>query len=236
MYFVSFCLIGCGLKYNKHYQLQLAVSDFIFYLAMAAVIGGRIGYVLFYGLKFWAQDPFFPFKIWEGGMSFHGGLLGVTLALLIIARREKVNILALGDLIAPWVPLGLALGRVGNFLNGELWGRVTDLPWGMVFAGAGALPRHPSELYEALLEGILLFIGLQIYARKPRCSGEMTAFFLIGYGVTRIFCECFREPDLHIGYMFAQLTLGQILTLPLILSGILILCYLQIKKTNASKN
>ena len=229
MYLLSFCLIGCGLKYSKRYFLKLPVADFVFYLALAAVIGGRIGYVLFYGYRFLLQDPFFPFKIWEGGMSFHGGILGVALGLWIIARREKVALLSLGDLLASWVPIGLALGRIGNFLNGELWGRVTDLPWGMVFAGAGALPRHPSELYEAFLEGVMLLIILQIYTAKPRASGRVTALFLLGYGIARMFCECFREPDLQIGFVYAKITLGQLLTLPLILSGILIFWYSRTK-------
>jgi phosphatidylglycerol:prolipoprotein diacylglycerol transferase len=205
------------------------VTDFVFHCAVGAIIGGRLGYVLFYGLSFLVQDPWFIFKIWQGGMSFHGGLLGIIIALYLFAKKiDGIDFIAVLDFAATLAPLGLAAGRVGNFINGEAFGRVTTLSWGMVFPGAGPLPRHPSQLYEALVEGLFLFIILWVYAKKPRLSGTVSGLFLVCYGVGRFFCEFFREPDSHIGFiLFHQLTIGQLLSIPMVLIGlgILIRCY-----------
>lgn len=205
---------------------QDQISDLCFYAAIGAVIGGRLGYMLFYDTHAMFADPLLLFQTWKGGMSFHGGVLGVLIALWLGARKMKKPLLALTDMIAPVVPIGLGAGRIGNFINGELWGRVTDLPWGMVFPNAGNLPRHPSQLYEFALEGVLLFTILWIYSRKPRPLGAVSGLFAILYGIFRCTVEFFREPDAPIGYIaFGWLTEGQLLSIPLILVGILILLW-----------
>ena len=210
------------------------ITDFIFYCAVGAIIGGRLGYVLFYSMDFLVQDPWFIFKIWQGGMSFHGGLLGTITALYLFDRRvANIGFVAILDFAAPLVPLGLALGRIGNFINGEVYGRVTTLPWGMIFPDAVPLLRHPSQLYEALVEGLLLFIILWSYAKKPRPRGVVSGLFSVGYGIGRFLCEFFREPDSHLGFiLFSQLTMGQLLSIPVILVGLGILVYSYRKKPN----
>jgi phosphatidylglycerol:prolipoprotein diacylglycerol transferase len=209
---------------NTHYQLNWTseqISDLIFYSALGVIIGGRIGYMLFYNIPELIHAPWSIFKIWEGGMSFHGGLLGVLIALFIFARRFKKPFWAVGDFIAPLVPLGLGAGRIGNFINGELWGRVTDVPWAMIYPHVDAEPRHPSQLYEFGLEGFCLFILIWWYARVPRPVGRVSAVFLMGYAVCRLIAECFREPDPQLGYIaFGWLTMGQILSLPMLLLGL----------------
>lgn len=200
------------------------IDDLLFYGALGVVLGGRIGYVLFYNFSAFLADPLMLMRIWEGGMSFHGGLLGVLIALWLYARREKRQWLAVVDFLVPVVPIGLGAGRIGNFINAELWGRVTDVPWAMVFPGAGPLPRHPSMLYEFFLEGVVLFIILWLYARKPRPLGAISGLFAIFYGVFRFLVEFVREPDAHIGYLaFGWVTMGQVLSLPLILVGVFLL-------------
>ncbi len=200
------------------------VSDLIFYGAMGVVLGGRLGYTLFYNFGHFLADPLSIFRIWEGGMSFHGGLLGVLVAMWLYGRKYHRRFFELTDFIAPLVPIGLAAGRLGNFINGELWGRPTDVPWAMVFPGAGPLPRHPSQLYELLLEGVLLFIIVWFYSARPRPRMAVSGVFALGYGSFRFFVEFFREPDAHIGYLaFGWLTQGQLLSVPLILLGVLLL-------------
>jgi phosphatidylglycerol---prolipoprotein diacylglyceryl transferase len=201
------------------------VSDLVFYTALGAILGGRIGYVLFYAAPTLLSDPFFIFQTWKGGMSFHGGLLGVLIALFFYARKQHKPFLALTDFISPVVPLGLGAGRIGNFINGELWGRVADSPWGMMFPHAGPLPRYPSQLFEFALEGVLLFCILWLYSRKPRPLGAISGLFALLYALFRISVECFREPDIQIGYLFGSLTEGQLLSLPLMLVGILLLVF-----------
>jgi len=197
------------------------VSDFIFYGALGVILGGRLGYMLFYNLSHYFAHPLDVFKIWQGGMSFHGGLIGVLLAMLYFARKTGKTFFTVADFIAPWVPIGLGLGRLGNFINHELWGRTTDGPWGMVFREAGPLPRHPSQLYEFALEGAVLFVALWWYAARPRPRGAVSAWFLIGYGVFRIITEFVREPDAQLGYLaFGWLTMGQVLSVPMILFGV----------------
>ncbi len=197
------------------------VADLLFYVALGVILGGRLGYVLFYNLPHYAMHPLEVFYLWEGGMSFHGGLLGVALALWLYARHTARRWLAVSDFLAPLAPVGLGLGRIGNFINQELWGKVTDLPWGMVFRHAGPLPRHPSQLYEAFLEGLVLFVVLWLYSARPRPMGAISALFLIGYGTFRFLVEFVREPDPQLGYLAGGwVTMGQALSLPMILGGV----------------
>lgn len=211
---------------TKHYQLGWTaeqISDLIFYAALGVVIGGRVGYVLFYNTTTLINDPLELFKLWKGGMSFHGGLLGVAVALILFAQHIKKSFWEVADFTAPLVPFGLAAGRLGNFINGELWGRVTDVPWAMVFPQVDGYGRHPSQLYELSLEGIVLFVLVLWYANKPRPAGCVSAVFLMGYGVCRLIAECFREPDTQIGFMaFNWLTMGQLLSIPMVLAGFLL--------------
>ena len=198
------------------------VEDILFLGVLGVVIGGRLGYCLFYKPLYYLAHPLEVFYVWQGGMSFHGGLIGVLLAMVWFARSRQRPWLQVMDFIAPCVPTGLAAGRVGNFINGELWGRVAspDLPWGMVFRGAGDLPRHPSQVYQFLLEGLLLFVLLWLYARRPRRMGEVSALFLVGYGVFRFVVEYFREPDAHLGLLGLGLSMGQWLCVPMVLAGV----------------
>lgn len=198
------------------------VEDILFLGVMGVVMGGRLGYCLFYMPGYYASHPLEIFYIWQGGMSFHGGLLGVFLALVWFAHSRKRLLLQVADFVVPCVPTGLMFGRIGNFINGELWGRVAsdDVPWAMVFRGAGHAARHPSQLYQAVLEGLLLFVVLWIYARKPRRLGQVAAAFLAGYGVLRFIVEYFREPDAHLGVLGFGMTMGQWLCLPMVASGV----------------
>ncbi len=200
------------------------VSDLLFYSFLGVILGGRIGYVLFYQWDYFLADPLYLFQIWEGGMSFHGGLLGVITAVYIFARKTNKSFLIVADFVAPLVPIGLGMGRLGNFINAELWGRETDVPWAMVFpTDSLQLPRHPSQLYEFFLEGVVLFAILYVVTRKPRSLGLAAGTFLIGYGVFRSIVEFFREPDAHLGLYFSFISKGQILSIPMILFGFLII-------------
>lgn len=200
------------------------VSDLLFYGFLGVILGGRVGYVLFYQFDYFLSDPLYLLQIWQGGMSFHGGLLGVILAIFIFARKTKKNFLAVGDFVAPLVPIGLGMGRLGNFINAELWGRQTDVSWAMVFpTDPLQVPRHPSQLYEFALEGVVLFAILYIIARKTNRLGLASGAFLIGYGVFRSIVEFFREPDAHLGLYFSFISKGQILSIPMILAGIFII-------------
>ena len=197
------------------------IADLIFYCALGVILGGRLGYVLFYNFAYYLAHPVEVFFIWSGGMSFHGGLLGVISAMWLYGRRTKRTFFRVADFVALLTPLGLGAGRLGNFINHELWGRVTDLPWGMVFPNAGPLPRHPSQLYEFALEGVALFTILWFYARRPRPEASVSGLFLLCYGVFRFIVEFVREPDAQLGYLaFGWVTMGQILSLPMILLGI----------------
>lgn len=203
---------------------QDQLSDIVFFTALGAILGGRLGYVLFYDSHIIFSNPLLILQTWKGGMSFHGGVLGVAIALYFCSRKIHKPLLAISDLMLPGVPLGLAAGRFGNFINGELWGRVTTMPWGMVFPEGGSLPRHPSQLYEIALEGIALFLILWLYSRKSRPMGAVSGLFLLCYGVFRFTIECFREADAQIGY-FAHgwLTEGQLLSIPMIVIGFLLM-------------
>ncbi|MBN3819532.1 prolipoprotein diacylglyceryl transferase [Paraburkholderia sp. Se-20369] len=230
------------------------IDDMMFYGVLGTVLGGRLGYVLFYKAGYYLGHPLDIFKVWEGGMSFHGGFLGVTLAMTLFAWQRKRHWLQVTDFVAPMVPTGLAAGRLGNFINGELWGRVTDpgAPWAMLFPGAmrddaawlpkhpelvekwhlsdvfmqyQMLPRHPSQLYEIALEGVVLFFALFLFARKSRPMGAVSALFLIGYGLARFTVEFAREPDDFLGLLALNLSMGQWLSLPMILAGILMMVW-----------
>lgn len=200
------------------------VDDMVFYIALGVILGGRIGSVLFYNFDSFLANPIMLFKIWQGGMSFHGGLLGVLIAMALYGRKINKTFFQVTDYMAPLVAPGLFFGRIGNFINGELWGNVSQVPWAMLFHGPGAgdLPRHPSQLYQAALEGLALFLIVWFYSAKPRPTMAVSGLFLIGYGVFRFIVEFFRQPDAHIGYLaFDWLTMGQLLSLPMIILGLL---------------
>ena len=209
------------------------VDDMIFYAALGVVLGGRLGYILFYGLDQLLTDPSWGLRIWEGGMSFHGGMLGVILAMYIFGRQRGIGFGDMLDFAAVLTPLGLALGRIGNFIGQELWGRPTDVPWAMVFPRDPLqLPRHPSQLYQFALEGMLLFVLLLWFSRKPRPTWAVGGLFVLGYGCLRFFAEFFREPDAHLA-QFAQetgLSMGQWLSIPLILLGLGVTIYAATRK------
>ena len=201
------------------------VDDLLTCVMIGIILGGRLGYVLFYDLPVYINDPMEIVRIWNGGMSFHGGLLGVLGAFWYFARTRGRTFLEVSDFIAPLIPQGLFFGRLGNFINGELWGKVSDVPWAIVFPGAGPLPRHPSQLYEAALEGLLLFIMVWVFSRKPRKVGAVSGLFAFGYGVFRFAVEFVRMPDVQLGYLaYGWLTMGQLLCVPLILAGAWLLC------------
>jgi phosphatidylglycerol---prolipoprotein diacylglyceryl transferase len=216
-YWLKLAATGPAQITRQHYD------DFLTWAVLGVVLGGRIGYILFYQFSYYLAEPLDMLKVWHGGMSFHGGILGVVLATILFCRKHKLPILAFGDPLAASAPIGLFLGRLANFVNGELFGRPTDMPWGMIFPRGGEMPRHPSQLYEAGLEGALLFfllfwlIKLPSIRRKP---GTILGLFLIGYGLARITAECFREPDIQLGYLWGGATMGQILSLPMILLGL----------------
>lgn len=222
------------------------VSDFMFYGMLGVILGGRLGYVLFYGFDSLLQNPLSVFRIWDGGMSFHGGLLGVIAAMAWFGRKRGKHFFAVADFVAPVVPLGLAFGRLGNFIGGELWGRLSDVPWAMVFPASlppgatrgesleaawqagwlDAWARHPSQLYQALLEGLLLFLLLLLFSSRPRPMGAVAGLFLAGYGLFRGVVETLREPDAHLGYLVGDwLTMGMVLSLPMILAGLGIMAW-----------
>jgi len=197
------------------------VDDLVFYGALGAILGGRMGYALFYGFDQVLRDPLSLLRVWEGGMSFHGGFLGVLAAMALYARRIQSGFFRLTDFIAPLVPIGLGAGRIGNFINGELWGKPTTVPWGFVVDG---VTRHASQLYQATLEGLVLFVLLWAYSSRRRPPMAVSGLFLLGYGVFRFAVEFFRLPDAHLGYLaFGWLTMGQVLSLPMILGGVLLL-------------
>jgi phosphatidylglycerol:prolipoprotein diacylglycerol transferase len=207
------------------------IEDLIFFGALGVVLGGRIGYVLFYNFAAFLDNPLMLFEVWQGGMSFHGGLLGVMLAIGLYARKQQRGYFEVLDFVAPLVPLGLGAGRIGNFINGELWGRVSDVPWAMVFPGGGPEPRHPSMLYEFFLEGIVLFLIIWFYSSKPRPTMAVSGLFGACYGLFRILVEFVRMPDAHIGYMaFGWVTQGMLLSLPMVVIGVGMIFYAYSKK------
>ncbi|KYP96083.1 diacylglyceryl transferase [Sodalis-like endosymbiont of Proechinophthirus fluctus] len=226
---------------------KVEVENLLYAGFLGVFIGGRIGYVLFYNLPLFLDNPLYLFKVWDGGMSFHGGLIGVIVVMLWFSHRTRRHFFQVADFVAPTVPFGLGAGRLGNFINGELWGRVTtDTPWAMLFPGSreenlallpanpqwqalfecyGVLPRHPSQIYEMLLEGVVLFIILNLFIRKSRPIGSVSSLFLICYGVFRILVEFFREPDVQLGLFSGIISMGQILSLPMILAGVIMMAW-----------
>ena len=230
MYLVGFCsawLLG------RHRASRpgsgwtpLLVDDLVTYSVLGVVLGGRVGYVLFYDLPAFLANPLSLFKVWEGGMSFHGGFLGMAVIIWMLGKKTGKGFWGVADFTVPLLPIGLLAGRIGNFINGELWGKVTDLPWGMVFPDprAGTLPRHPSQLYEATLEGAALFVILWLYSAKPRKYGAVSGVFCLCYGIFRSTVEFVRLPDPQLGYLaFGWLTMGQLLSLPVIVLGLWLL-------------
>ena len=197
-------------------------DDFIVWVTLGIILGGRLGYVLFYNPDYFAAHPLQILELWSGGMSFHGGFFGCVVAVVLFAKRHRLPILSLGDITCAVAPIGLFLGRLANFINGELWGRAADVPWAMVFPGAGPLPRHPSQLYEALLEGLLLFVVLAVLVRGGALKrpGLILGTFAAGYALARGFCEFFREPDPQLGFLWGGLTMGMLLSVPLFLYGV----------------
>jgi len=202
-------------------------DDFVLWVTLGIILGGRIGYVLFYNLPHFASHPEEIFELWKGGMSFHGGFLGCVLAVVLFSRRRGVSTLSLGDLTCAVGPIGLFLGRIANFINGELWGRPTDVPWAMVFPNGGPFPRHPSQLYEAALEGLLLFtvLALAIRAGALKRPGLIIGLFAVVYALARIVCEFFREPDVQLGFLWGGMTMGMLLSVPLMLAGFGFIAY-----------
>lgn len=231
-----FLLLKNNAKYNLGYSKQ-NIEDLAFYATIGIIAGGRLGYAIFYGGADMWLKPWRLLELWKGGMSFHGGVLGVIVAIWIYARQFKYKFLAITDLVALYAPIGMFLGRCANFVNDELWGRATDVPWAIRFPNGGFLPRHPSQLYEAFFEGIVLFIILNWlwrYEKVRQNHGIISAVFIIAYGVFRCMAEQFREPDAQLGFLFAGITMGQLLSLPLILIGIIILVK-KIKKPTPAK-
>jgi phosphatidylglycerol:prolipoprotein diacylglycerol transferase len=230
MYIVAFVLvIVLGKKRARENMLTgwraVDVDDMLYFGVFGVILGGRLGYVLFYKPMYYLAHPLEIFAVWQGGMSFHGGFIGVLVAMWFFARGRRKRWLDVMDFVAPLCPLGLAAGRLGNFINAELWGRPTNGSWGMIFPNVDNLPRHPSELYEFALEGIVLFILLWTFSKRPRPMGAVSGLFLVGYGVARFICEYAREPDDFLGYLALGLTMGQWLSLPMIVAGVIMMAW-----------
>jgi phosphatidylglycerol:prolipoprotein diacylglycerol transferase len=228
-FFASYLLVRYQMKKKDFGITKMEVENLYFYLILGLIIGARLGYVLFYDLKMYLVDPLEIFAIWHGGMSFHGGLIGVLLVGILFSWKNKKSFWKIADLIIVTAPIGLGLGRIGNFINGELYGRVTQVPWSMIFPKGGPLPRHPSQLYESALEGGVLFLILWLIKDKKFPTGGLLALFLSLYGVFRFFVEFFREPDAHLGFILGHLTMGQVLTAFMIAGGIILFFYLRRK-------
>lgn len=237
MYLAGFALAWILARYRAGKPgsgwTKAELPDLITFCALGVIIGARVGYVLFYDFSSFIVRPWEIIMIWKGGMSFHGGMLGVLICMWLYARKTKRSFFSVSDFVAPLAPLGLMFGRIGNFLNAELWGRPTDMPWGMVFPdpAAGYITRHPSQLYQAFLEGLLLFLILWIFSSRPRPAMAVSGMFCLGYGVFRFIAEFFRQPDAHLGFIFLDwMTMGQILSLPLAVLGTVLMTVAYAKK------
>ncbi|MFN2268362.1 MAG: prolipoprotein diacylglyceryl transferase [Desulfonatronovibrio sp.] len=238
MYLIGFALAWFIARYRAGKTgsgwSKAELPDLITYCALGVIIGARVGYVLFYDFSNFIVRPWEIFMIWKGGMSFHGGMLGVLICLWLYARKTNRSFFTVSDFVAPLAPLGLMFGRIGNFINAELWGRPTDMPWGMIFPGpaAGYIARHPSQLYQAFMEGLLLFIILWFFSSRPKPTMAVSGLFCLGYGVFRFIAEFFRQPDAHLGFIFLDwMTMGQILSLPMTVLGIMLLTMAWTKKS-----
>ena len=241
MYIIGFLavhmLVGYQSRKYKLTRLAEKYEDLNFVLILSLILGARLGYILFYNLSYYLGHPLEIFAVWQGGLSFHGALLGLLLGAWLFCRKHGLDFLATNDIYVPAIPIGLGLGRIGNFINGELFGRVSDVPWAMVFPGGGPLPRHPSQLYESFLEGVLLFAVLWtlriFHHRRGWPAGSLLAAFLIGYGSLRILVEQFREPDAQLGFLFGLLTMGQLLSSLMVAAGIFLIVRSRLRGNNA---
>jgi phosphatidylglycerol:prolipoprotein diacylglycerol transferase len=216
----------------------LEIDDLLLYVTLGVVLGGRLGYVVFYRPGYYLSDPLAALAVWEGGMSFHGGLIGVVTAIILFGWRRQRPLFEIGDAVCAAVPIGLFFGRIANFINGELYGRPSDVPWAVVFPRGGTEPRHPSQLYEAVLEGLVLFLIVTWFARQPRHpeqEGRIAGVFLAGYAVARTIAELFREPDAHLGYLLGGLTMGQLLSLPMLAAGLLLIARSHAGRSSAAR-
>tara|TARA_B110000438_G_scaffold284212_1_gene313047 strand:- start:534 stop:1340 length:807 start_codon:yes stop_codon:yes gene_type:complete len=222
-------------KYNfKSIQIN-QFDDLIIYLIFGIVVGGRLGYVFFYNFAYYSENIFNIFKIWQGGMSFHGGLLGVIISTIIFSTKKKISFFKLTDIISCIAPIGIFLGRVANFINGELYGKISTMPWAIIFPNAGFVPRHPSQIYEAILEGFFIFVIINYLALKKKLlfrPGFITGLFLVLYSVLRMLVENFREPDIHLGYFFNYFSLGSLLSVITLISGLIIILYIKNEQNN----
>ena len=210
-------------------------DDLLIYLVLGIILGGRLGYVIFYNLEYYIQNSFEIFKLWQGGMSFHGGLLGVIVAIFIFSKNKNTNFFKYSDIVACVAPIGIFLGRIANFINGELFGKISTLPWAVIFPYGGNIARHPSQIYEAILEGLVLFILINFLALKKHLlikTGYVSSFFLISYSILRIFSENFREPDQHLGYLFNYFSMGTLLSIITLISGFLIIFFIKKNEQN----
>ena len=231
----KYALHLAGLAVNNR-PTREDIDNFLPFAVLGVILGGRLGYVLFYQPSLYAANPFDAFKVWEGGMAFHGGVMGVMVALILFAWQQKIQLLRLSDIVCACAPIGLFFGRIANFINGELFGRATDVSWSFVFPRGGPQPRHPSQLYEAILEGAVLFVILLLLYKKFNLSarpGVVSGAFLIGYGVFRMIVELYRQPDAHIGFVFGQISMGQVLSLPMVLLGVGVIAYASVKARKA---
>ncbi len=232
LYIISFIIGQIFAKRNIQAR-NVSISkenydNFIFSIMLGVIIGGRVGYILFYNLIYYIHNPLSMLAVWQGGMSFHGGALGVIISALIFCKKNKIDFYAVADPTIPFVAIGLGLGRLGNFINAELYGRVTNLPWGMIFPNSDGQPRHPSQLYELFLEGIVMFIVLQTMVYKTKIRGLIFWTFILLYGIFRFFIEFFREPDEHLGFVLNFMTMGQVLSATMILTGLIAIIVLVI--------
>ena len=235
MYAIKIIKLTTQNKYNFKQILVSQFDDFLIYLVIGIVAGGRLGYVFFYNIQFYSENLIEIFKIWQGGMSFHGGLLGVIVAIAIFANKKKISFFQLSDIVSCVAPIGIFFGRIANFINAELFGKASSLPWSVVFPNAGNISRHPSQIYEAILEGIILFILINYLSIKKKLlfrAGYTSSLFLILYSIFRIISEIFREPDKQIGFIFSYFSLGSLLSIITIILGILIIVYLKKNEQN----
>ena len=222
-------------KYNFKQIKKSEFDDLIIYLVIGIILGGRLGYVLFYNLEYYSQNLFEIFKLWQGGMSFHGGLLGVIISIIFFSKKTKINFFKFADIVSCVAPIGIFLGRIANFINGELYGKISTLPWSIIFPNGGSIARHPSQIYEAILEGIILFVLINYLALKKKLllrTGYASALFLIFYSIARVIGEHFREPDIHLGYFFNYFSMGVMLSSITFIAGCFIIFFIKNNEQN----